>query len=219
MKMDLSLYLVTDRSMSKGRSIGYVVEEAVAGGVTIVQLREKDASTREFVLLAQLLKRILEPYKVPLIINDRIDVALASDAEGLHIGQSDMPYPIARKLLGKNKIIGISVENIDDVRKSNQTDVDYIAISPVFSTGTKTNTQKPFGLSGIREVMTITRHPTVAIGGICITNAKEIMEAGVHGISVVSAIMAADDPRKSAEDLKKIVFEKLKQRKYKNEKV
>jgi len=202
---DLSLYLVTDRSLSNGRSIGYIVEKAVEGGVTMVQLREKYASTKDFLLLAQLLKRILEPYNVPLIINDRLDIVLASDADGLHIGQNDMPYHIARKLLGNDKIIGISVENIDDVRKSNQIDVDYIAISPVFSTPTKTNTMRPFGVEGIREAMAITRHPAVAIGGINISNAAEIINAGVDGIAVVSAIMSAENPFRVAEDLKKML--------------
>jgi len=202
---DLSLYLVTDRSLSNGRSIGYIVEKAVEGGVTMVQLREKYASTKDFLLLTQLLKRILEPYNVPLIINDRLDIVLATGAEGLHIGQSDMPYPIARKLLGNDKIIGISVENIDDVRKSNQIDVDYIAISPVFSTPTKTNTMRPFGVEGIREAMAITRHPAVAIGGINISNAVEIINTGVNGIAVVSAIMSAENPFRVAEDLKKIL--------------
>ena len=202
---DLSLYLVTDRSLSNGRSIGYIVEKAVEGGVTMVQLREKYASTKDFLLLTQLLKRILEPYNVPLIINDRLDIVLASDADGLHIGQNDMPYHIARKLLGNDKIIGISVENIDDVRKSNQIDVDYIAISPVFSTPTKTNTMRPFGVEGIREAMAITRHPAVAIGGINISNAVEIINTGVNGIAVVSAIMSAENPFRVAEDLKKIL--------------
>ena len=131
MKDLLKLYLVTDRELSLGRSLEKVVSEAVAGGVTIVQLREKDASTGEFVELAFRLKDILRPYNVPLIINDRVDVALAVDAEGLHIGQSDMPYEIARKLLGPNKIIGLSVECIDDILKANKLDVDYVGISPV----------------------------------------------------------------------------------------
>ena len=203
--MDLSLYLVTDRSLSIGRSIGYIVEKAVEGGVTMVQLREKYASTKDFLLLAQMLKIILRPYGVPLIINDRLDIALASDADGLHIGQGDMPYQIARKLLGKDKIIGISVENINDVHETNLLDVDYIAISPVFSTNTKTDTKQPFGIEGIREVMAITRHPAVAIGGINISNAAEIIATGVDGIAVVSAIMSAENPFKVAGDLKKML--------------
>lgn len=199
---DLSLYLVTDRALSKGRDITWIVEEAAIGGVTMVQLREKACTTREFINLASTLKKILSKYNVPLIINDRADVALASGADGLHIGQSDMPWSMARKILGPGKIIGLSVENTDQARDANNMDVDYIAISPVFSTDTKTDTNTPFGLDGITQVMAITKHPTVAIGGISISNAESIIRAGVNGIAVVSAICSADNPRQAATDLK-----------------
>jgi thiamine-phosphate pyrophosphorylase len=199
---DLSLYLVTDRSLSLGRDMEWIVEEAVKGGVTMVQLREKDCSTREFIELAIRLKQKLAPYNVPLIINDRADVALAADADGLHIGQSDMEYSMARQLLGTDKIIGLSVENMDQVYESNDSDVDYIGISPVFSTTTKTDTAPPFGLEGIRDVMAISNHPVVAIGGINLANAREIMEAGAHGIAVVSAICSAERPKEAAFELK-----------------
>jgi len=200
---DLSLYLVTDRSLSLGRDMEWIVEESVKGGVTMVQLREKDCSTREFIELAIRLKQKLAPYNVPLIINDRADVALAADADGLHIGQSDMEYSMARQLLGAGKIIGLSVENLEQVYESNDSDVDYIGISPVFSTKTKTDTAPPFGLEGIRDVMAISNHPVVAIGGINLTNAREIMEAGAHGIAVVSAICSAERPKEAASELKR----------------
>ena len=205
--MNLNLYLVTDRSLSIGRDLEWIVEEAVKGGVSIVQLREKEASTREFLLLAQNLKKILQPFRVPLIINDRADIALAVDADGLHIGQSDLPYHIARKLLGPEKIIGISVESMRDVIECNKYDVDYIAISPVFATPTKTNTIIEFGIEGTKEAMTITRHPVVAIGGINLSNAKEIIDTGVNGIAVVSAIMSADNPCEEAKKFIKKVNE------------
>lgn len=202
---DLSLYLVTDRSLSLGRPLETVVEEAVRGGVTMVQLREKDASTLDFYNLAMRLKSILKPYNVPLIINDRLDIALACDAGGLHIGQSDMPYTVARKLLGKNKIIGLSVENVEDALDANNLDVDYIGISPVFSTQTKTDTATALGLEGIREITRISGHPSVGIGGINLANAQDIIQAGADGISVVSAIMSAPDPQQSARQLKEII--------------
>ncbi len=205
MDFDLSLYLVTDRPLSKGRPIEWIVEEAVKGGVTMVQLREKDCSTREFIQLAIRLKQILAPFKVPLIINDRVDVALAVDAGGLHIGQSDMPYKIARQLLGSEKIIGLSVENMDLIQEANDLDVDYIGISPVFSTTTKTYTSAPFGLEGIREVMCLTRHPAVAIGGINCDNVTAVMQAGANGIAVVSAICSADNPRKTAFEFNRLI--------------
>jgi len=202
---DLSLYLVTDRPLSLGRNLEWVVEEAVKGGVTMVQLREKETSTREFIELAIRLKRKLSEFKVPLIINDRVDVALATDADGLHIGQSDMPYEIARKLLGNNKIIGLSVENIEQVFQANTWDVDYIGISPIFSTPTKTDTAKPFGLEGARKALAVSKHPAVAIGGINKNNAKKIMETGINGIAVVSAICSANNPRKAASELKNTI--------------
>ena len=146
----LKLYLVTNRGLSLGRSLEEVVSEAVAGGVTMVQLREKDTSTGEFIRLACKLTDLLRPLGIPLIINDRVDVALATDADGVHIGQSDMPYEIARKLLGPDKIIGLSVENMNDLLRANELDVDYIGISPVYCTPTKTDTAEPFGLEGLR---------------------------------------------------------------------
>lgn len=202
---DLSLYLVTDRSLSLGRSLESVVAQAVEGGVTMVQLREKDCSTLEFYEQAILLKKCLQPYNIPLIINDRLDIALACDAEGLHIGQSDMPYDIARKLLGRDKIIGLSVECIQDAVNANELDVDYIGISPVFGTPTKTDTAPALGLNGVQEIVKISRHPAVGIGGINKTNAAEVISAGAEGISVVSAIMSAIDPKESALELKSII--------------
>lgn len=205
MKNQLKLYLVTDRSLSSGRSLEEVVSEAVAGGVTMVQLREKDASTGEFVELAFRLKEILKPYNVPLIINDRVDVALAVDAEGLHIGQSDMPYEIARKLLGSDKIIGLSVENMDDLLEANRLDVDYVGISPVYGTPTKTDTAEPFGLEGLRRAVALSDHPTVAIGGMNAGTIADVIAAGTDGVAVVSAICSADSPRSAAKELLEII--------------
>ena len=202
---DLRLYLVTDRPLSLGRDIDWIVEEAVKGGATMVQLREKDCSTREFIELAAKLKETLKPLGVPLLINDRIDVALAVDADGVHIGQSDMPYETARKLLGPDKIIGLSVENMDDIRVANGLDVDYVGISPVYSTHTKTDTAAPFGLDGLREAVKLSVHPTVAIGGMNMKTAKDVMACGTDGIAVVSAIVSADSPCEAARNLLEVM--------------
>ncbi len=203
---ELRLYLVTDRGLCpEGRSLVQTVKEAVEGGVTMVQLREKDIDTRRFIEEALELKALLSPLGVPLIINDRVDVALAADADGVHIGQSDMPYAIARRLLGPDRIIGLSVENMDQVAQADALDVDYIGISPVFATPTKTDTARPFGLEGLREAVRITKHPTVAIGGMNASTAAEVMATGTDGIAVVSAIIAAPDPSRAASELKKIV--------------
>lgn len=201
----LKLYLVTDRGLSLGRDIEWVVSEAVKGGVSIVQLREKDIDTREFVELGKRLKALLTPLGVPLIINDRVDVALAVDADGVHIGQSDMPYEIARKLLGPDKIIGLSAENIDDILEANKLDVDYVAISPVYSTTTKTDTAAPFGLDGVEKAVKLSVHPTVCIGGMNEKTVADVMARGTDGVAVVSAIVSAPSPREASENLLKLL--------------
>lgn len=202
---DLSLYLVTDRPLSGGRDMAWIVREAAAGGVTMVQLREKECSTAEFIALARELKRALQPLGIPLIINDRVDVALAVDADGVHIGQSDMPYDVARRLLGPDKIIGLSVETMEEVIATNALDVDYIGISPVYATPTKTDTLAPFGLEGIEEVMRLSRHRCVAIGGMNRDTIGEVIARGVEGVAVVSAIVAAESPREASEELAAII--------------
>lgn len=171
----------------------------------MVQLREKECSTAEFIALARELKRALQPLGIPLIINDRVDVALAVDADGVHIGQSDMPYDVARRLLGPDKIIGLSVETMEEVIAANALDVDYIGISPVYATPTKTDTLAPFGLEGIEEVMRLSRHRCVAIGGMNRDTIGEVIARGVEGVAVVSAIVAADSPREASEELAAII--------------
>ena len=202
---DLSLYLVTDRPLSGGRDMAWIVREAAAGGVTMVQLREKECSTAEFIALARQLKTTLLPLGIPLIINDRVDVALAVNADGVHIGQSDMPYDVARRLLGPDKIIGLSVETMEEVIAANALDVDYIGISPVYATPTKTDTLTPFGLEGIEEVMRLSRHRCVAIGGMNRDTIGEVIARGVEGVAVVSAIVAAESPREASRELAAII--------------
>lgn len=206
------LYLVTDRGLSGKKPLEEIVIHAVKGGVAYVQLREKDISTRFFVEEATRIKKLLEPYKVPLIINDRVDVALACGAEGLHIGQEDMPYEIVRKLMGKKAIIGLSVETWEDVVASQGLDISYIGISPVFATPTKTDTKGPWGLDGIKKIKAFSRHPLVAIGGLNESNIKEVVKAGADCIAVVSAICAADQPEAVARRLNDIIKSALESR-------
>lgn len=205
MKEKLKLYLVTDRDLSLGRPLEEIVSEAVAGGVTMVQLREKDAATGEFVELGRRLMSLLKPLGVPLIINDRVDVALAVDADGVHIGQSDMSYADARRLLGPEKIIGLSVENFEDLESANKLDVNYIGISPVYGTPTKTDTAEPFGLEGLRKAVEMSVHPTVAIGGMNVATVGEVIAAGTDGVAVVSAICSVESPRDAAAELATII--------------
>ncbi len=200
-EFDLSLYLVTDSELCGDKNLEQIVEEAARGGVTIVQLREKELPTGEFIARARRLKTILNKYHIPLIINDRADVALAVDADGLHVGQSDMSYEDARRLLGEDKIIGLSVENQEEVLAANCLDVDYIGISPIFATPTKTDTFAPFGYDGCALAVQNTRHRTVAIGGINLGNITEVFATGVDGVAVVSAIICAENPCSASKEL------------------
>jgi thiamine-phosphate pyrophosphorylase len=199
------LYFVTDRGLCGKKNLEEVVAQAVKGGAAYVQLREKDISTRFFVEEAIRIKKLLEPYKVPLIINDRVDVALACGAEGVHIGQDDMPYEIVRKLMGRKAIIGLSVETWEDVMVSQELDVNYIGVSPVFATPTKTDTKGAWGLEGLAKIKAFSRHPLVAIGGINESNVREVIKAGADCVAVVSAICAAPDPEMAARNINNLI--------------
>lgn len=200
------VYLVTDRASLSGISLDDVILLAVKGGATMVQLREKDVSTLFFIEEARRILKILAPYTVPLIINDRVDVALAVGADGVHLGQEDMPYPLARKLLGPGAIIGLSVESLEQVEAAEDMDVAYLGVSAIFATPTKTDTRHHWGLDGLRNVRAMSHHPLVAIGGINASNAAEVMQAGADSLAVVSAICSAPDPQKATEHLRQIVI-------------
>jgi len=198
----LRVYLVTDAQTLRGRPLLDVVLQAVQGGVTCVQLREKHANTRDFVELACALQGALAPLNVPLVINDRVDVALACGAQGVHLGQSDMPVVNARRLLPPAVFIGWSVETPQDVANAAALPVDYLGVSPVFATPTKTDTAPPWGLQGLRAVRAMTTLPLVAIGGIHSGNAADVLAAGADGLAVVSAICSAADPCVAAQTLR-----------------
>jgi thiamine-phosphate pyrophosphorylase len=167
-----------------------------------VQLREKTISTRRFIETAQRALALLAPHDIPLIINDRVDVALAVGAQGVHVGQSDMPPQTARRLMGPNAIIGLSVETWADVERAQALDVNYLGISPVYVTPTKTDTKEPWGLSGVTRIKHFSRHPLVGIGGLGAANAAAVTRAGADCIAVVSAICAAADPYAATLQLK-----------------
>jgi thiamine-phosphate pyrophosphorylase len=200
--MDYSLYLVTDRGLSRGRPTLEIVRAAVRGGVTCVQLREKTCSTREFIEEALKVKAFLKSSGVPLIIDDRVDVALAVGADGVHLGQSDMPLPAARSLVGEAMVIGISVESIADAVEAQAGGADYLGVSPIFATPTKTDTAAPLGLAGLTAIRAAVTLPLVAIGGLNDRNAAEAVRSGADGIAVVSAIVAAENPEQAARHLK-----------------
>ena len=199
---DYSLYLVTDRTLSLGRSTVEVVRAAIRGGVSCVQLREKGCSTREFMDEARLLKALLAGTGVPLFINDRLDVALAVGADGVHLGQNDLAIADARRLVGNRMIIGISAESVADAVRAEAEGADYIGASPVFTTPTKTDTAPPLGLDGLRAIRRAVQLPLVAIGGINADNAAAVLRAGADGLAVVSAIVSAPCPRTAAAGLR-----------------
>jgi len=201
-EIDLELYLVTDRRLTNDRSLKEIIEKSVEGGVSVVQLREKNCSYDEFLKIAFEVKKILKPLNIPLIINDNIDIALAVNAEGLHIGQGDISYKKAREILGNDVIIGLSVESVEDAIEAENLDVDYLGISPVFSTPTKTDIFHQLGLEGIRKIRKISKHKLVAIGGINKENTEAIINAGADGIAVVSAICSAPNPKFASQELK-----------------
>jgi thiamine-phosphate pyrophosphorylase len=213
----LRLYLVTDQSLMRGRPLADVVAAAVQGGVSCVQLREKNLGTRDFLAQALLLKKLLAPLRMPLVINDRIDIALACGAEGVHLGQSDLPVDQARKLLPPEVFIGWSVESMDEVLQSAALPVDYLGVSPVFATPTKTDTAPAWGLDGLARARAATRLPLVAIGGIHAGNARDVLRAGADGLALVSALCAADDPRAAAANLRLLCDEELSARRTNND--
>jgi len=208
--LDLSLYLVTDSDLCAPRAVAQVVEAAVSGGVTLVQLRDKEASSRDLYASACALKAVLDPHSVPLIVNDRVDIALAAKASGVHLGQSDLPYKEARRLMGPKAIIGLSVDNMKQLEEAEELDADYLAISPVFYTATKSDIASPWGLEGVREAARRSTHQLVGIGGINHSNAAQVIEAGALGIAVVSAICSAEDPLASARELRSIIRDAAK---------
>lgn len=202
---DLSLYLATDRNLSQGRATVDIVRAAVAGGVTCVQLREKNCGTREFVDEARTVRALLTGTGVHLIINDRIDVALAVGADGVHLGQTDMHIADARRIVGRSMLIGISAECLDDAIRAEAQGADYVGISPVFATLTKTDTAPPLGLKGVAAIRAAVSIPLVGIGGVGSANAAQVIHAGCDGVAVVSAIVSALDPKRAAAELKAII--------------
>jgi thiamine-phosphate pyrophosphorylase len=204
-KIDYSLYLVTDRGLARGRSTLEIVKAAVQGGVTCVQLREKNCSTLDFINQAFTIKDFLKTRGVPLIINDRVDVALAIEADGVHLGQTDMPFDIAKKIIGDSMIIGISAESLEDAIAAEKGGADYLGVSPIYATPTKTDTAPPLGLEGLRAIRDAVGLPLVGIGGLNRDNAAAVMENGGDGVAVVSAIVAADDPAAAAGEIKQII--------------
>ena len=194
----LRLCLVTDRDLSLGRSLLDVVGAAVQGGVTMVPLREKTAPTRAFLDEARALKALLAPVGVPLIINDRADIALAVGADCVHVGQTDMPVEMLRGLLGPRAIIGLSITNHAQINSPDAALPDYLGLGPLYLQQTKLNAASPLGVEGFRALRAATAKPVVAIGGLKADNSPPVLAAGADGLAVVSAIVGAADVRAAA---------------------
>lgn len=202
----LRLYLVTNRcyDISDTKFLD-IIEQAILGGVTAVQLREKNLSFDEFVKLARKCKEITTKYKNPLFINDDVDVAKEVNAEGLHVGQTDTDLRKARQILGKDYIIGISINNIDQLNHEQNKHADYLSISPIFPTETKLDITKPIGLDGLSSIMKTKKKTTIAIGGITLQNVESVMKQDVDGVAVSSAIFNSDSPKEQAEKFREII--------------
>jgi thiamine-phosphate pyrophosphorylase len=202
--IDWRLYVITDAGLARGRSHQEVIEAAILGGATIVQYRAKDVSTRQMVTEAQVLRELTRHAGVPFIVNDRVDVALAVDADGVHIGQDDMPVALARKLIG-DRLLGVSAHSLSEAVQAVQDGADYLGVGPVFATPTKPDAAPPIGIDGLTAIRRQIAIPIVAIGGINQANAAEVIRTGVNGIAVVSAVVAAADVTAAARQLISIV--------------
>lgn len=199
-RVDYTLYLCTDRELMTTDTITEAVELAIKGGVTVVQLREKDCSGRKFLEIAHEVKEITDAYEVPLIINDRLDIAMAVDADGVHLGQKDLPAAVARELLGPDKIIGVSAWNAELALRAQKEGADYIGAGDVFGTSTKADTHH-VSLQELAKIKKTVKIPVVAIGGICMENIEKLRETGIDGVAVISAILAARNITAAAEEL------------------
>jgi thiamine-phosphate pyrophosphorylase len=199
------LYLVTDPGLSQGRGHLTIVGSAIRGGITMVQYREKELSTLRMIQEAAAILKLCRSAGIPFIVNDRVDVALAVDADGVHVGQDDLPASVARKLIGRKKILGVSAGSTAEALKAAADGADYIGASPVFSTPTKPDAPPPLGIRGLRDITRAVKIPVVAIGGISAQNAAAMKEAGAAGVAVVSAIVSAVDPEAAARTLRAVL--------------
>ncbi|MHB1462101.1 MAG: thiamine phosphate synthase [Armatimonadota bacterium] len=204
--LDYSLYLVTDRDLMSTPTLEQAVEQAIEGGCSVVQLREKTASSREFYDMAVRIKGITDRYGVPLIINDRVDIALAVDAAGVHIGQSDLPACIVRRIIGDQKILGVSASSLSEALKAQQDGADYLGIGAMFATDTKSDAEL-VSLQELKAIRSALPLPIVVIGGINQRTISLFSGTGIDGVAVVSALISADDIAEAARNLKRLFLQ------------
>jgi thiamine-phosphate pyrophosphorylase len=198
---DFDLYVVTDRQLTAGRPLRLVVEAALRGGARAFQLREKDLSPREFYPLALEMRQVTQSYGAHLLINDRVDVALAVDADGVHLTTTSLPATVARQLLGPGRLIGVSTHTLTEAQEAANEGADFVVFGPVFFTPSKAPYGEPVGLDALRTVRAAVNLPILAIGGVKKANLDQVLAAGADGIAVISAIISADDPTAACQDL------------------
>ncbi|MDH7498830.1 MAG: thiamine phosphate synthase [candidate division NC10 bacterium] len=200
--VDYSLYLVLDPELAPARPLTELAREAIEGGVSLLQLRYKGGKCREFLELAKRMKEISAEGRVPLIINDRLDIALAAGADGVHLGQEDLPPQEARRILGPQIILGVSAANLQEAQEAERAGASYLGLGSIFPTASKPDAGRPIGTEVIAEVSRAVHIPVVAIGGIQIDNVEEVIRKGASGVAVISALLQAPDIKKAAQQLK-----------------
>lgn len=210
--MRLDLYLVTDPDPAGGRPLLQVVAAALAGGATAVQLRDKKAAPRDLLELGREMRRIAHQHGAPLLVNDRADLAMALEADGVHVGPEDLPPLETRRLMPPPRILGVSATTVKEALAAQEAGADYLGVGPVYPTSTKPGAGEPIGSSGLAAIAAAVRIPVVGIGGIDAGSAAEVIEAGAAGVAVVSAIMGADDPERAAREIRSRVEEALRRR-------
>lgn len=207
-QIDYSIYLVTDRDLMSTETLEEAVEQAIKGGCTLVQLREKDCSSLDFYNTAVKVKKITDKYNIPLLINDRLDIALAIDAAGVHVGQSDLPCSVVRKIIGDDKVIGVSAGNLENAVKAEKDGADYIGVGAMYATGTKKDA-KPTSMEELQKIRENVSIPIVVIGGINKDRVRDFKGTNINGLAIVSAIIAQKNIAKATEEIKNI-FNTLK---------
>jgi thiamine-phosphate pyrophosphorylase len=200
--IDWSVYIVTDQQAAGERALPEIVRAAIQGGATAVQLRAKVATTREMVALGQALLAITRPASIPLIVNDRLDVALAIEADGAHVGQDDLPAAMARQILGPERILGVSAETVAQAQQAERDGANYLGVGDVFGTPSKPDAGSPIGIDGLAATVRAVALPVVAIGGITLDNAPAVIAVGAVGVAVISAVVGAADPAAAARQLR-----------------
>jgi len=201
---DFDLYLVTDRGMTQGRDLLWVLQQALDGGVKGIQLREKDLVGRELFFLAEAARKLTQRYHALLLINDRIDIALAVDADGVHLSTASIPIESARALLGRQQLLGASTHSLEEAQEAERNGADFVMFGPVYFTPSKASYGSPQGLAALKKVVEKLSLPIYAIGGIKLENIADTRRTGVRGVALISAVMSAADPENATKEILKL---------------